>query len=196
MDDTVPFASNVYWLMLALLAFARAMDFISTWVATPELVLEGNPIAKKLGWRRGILLNIVICLGVAFWPASAVAVSTTSVLVAARNFQSAWLMRLMGEEAYRDWYVARIQEANLAVYLVCLAGNSLLHVGIGVALIWFGGYNWIAAAIGLGMVVYAIAVVVYTSLAAWRIRRHVRKPHLTVVNPAISSKMEHDVSLN
>ena len=29
------------------------MDFLSTWVATPNLVLEGNPIAKKLGWRWG-----------------------------------------------------------------------------------------------------------------------------------------------
>ena len=32
---------------------ARGMDFLSTWVATPNLVLEGNPIAKKLGWKMG-----------------------------------------------------------------------------------------------------------------------------------------------
>src|ERR1700712_1385383 len=110
MEDFVPFGSKAYGEMLALLAFARAMDFLSTWVATPHLVLEGNPIAKKLGWRGGILLNVVVCSTLACWPFSAVAISTTSALVAARNFQSAWLMRQLGEIFYRDWYVARIQE--------------------------------------------------------------------------------------
>ena len=49
-----------------LLLLARGVDFCSTWVATPNLVLEGNPIAKKLGWRWGILLNFASCaLGLA-----------------------------------------------------------------------------------------------------------------------------------
>ena len=85
--------------MLALLVFARGMDFLSTWIATPNLVLEGNPIAKKLGWRWGLLLNVVLVLALALWPLSAIVISTTSVLVAARNFQSAWLMRSLGEDA-------------------------------------------------------------------------------------------------
>ena len=47
--DFLPFASRGYCCMLALLVFARGMDFFSTWVATPNLVLEGNPLAKKTG---------------------------------------------------------------------------------------------------------------------------------------------------
>ncbi len=47
MDDTIPFGSPAYLLMLVLLVFARGMDFLSTWVATPNLVLEGNPITKS-----------------------------------------------------------------------------------------------------------------------------------------------------
>src|ERR1700761_9072690 len=110
MDDMLRFGSRDYCLMVLLLAFARSMDFISTWVATPNLVLEGNPVAKKLGWRWGILLNVAICFSMSFWLMTAIAISTMSVLVAARNFQSAWLMRSMGEENYRDWHVRRIQE--------------------------------------------------------------------------------------
>ena len=49
------FGSRDYCLMVLLLAFARGMDFLSTWVATPNLVLEGNPVAKLLGWRWGAL---------------------------------------------------------------------------------------------------------------------------------------------
>src|SRR6185503_19367394 len=109
MNDFVAFGSHNFCLMVLLLAFSRGMDFLSTWVATPNLVLEGNPIAKKLGWRWGLVLNVGICFGVAFWPFTAIALCTLSLLVAARNFQSAWLMRTMGEEAYRDWYVTRLQ---------------------------------------------------------------------------------------
>ena len=50
------------------------------------------------------------------------------VLVAARNFQSAWLMRSLGEQAYRDWHVERIQETRVTLYLFCLAGNTLLVI--------------------------------------------------------------------
>ena len=57
MEEFVPFASRSYGLMFLLLFVSRGMDFLSTWVATPNMVLEGNPIAKKLGWKWGIPLN-------------------------------------------------------------------------------------------------------------------------------------------
>src|SRR5262245_51064735 len=134
MAEFVPFGSGAYLVLLAVLLFARAMDILSTRVATPNLVLEGNPFAKALGWRWGIPLNIAICFLLAFWPLTAVAFSTMSALVAARNFQSAWLMRSMGEEIYRDWYVARMQETPVTLFLFCLAGNTLPVAAIGVAL--------------------------------------------------------------
>jgi hypothetical protein len=178
MDESVPFGSPWYVSMLVLLAFARGADFLSTWVATPHLVLEGNPIAKWLGWKWGALVNIAICVGLAFWPLSAIIVATASVLVAARNFQSAWLMRTMGEYDYREWYGRRMAESRLGLYLVCLAGNTLLTAGVGVALI-VCSFRWpvesdgwmIPLAIGMGIVAYATAVIVFTLLAVWRSRR-------------------------
>ena len=61
--DFLPFASRAYFAMLALLVFARGMDFLSTWLATPNLLLEGNPLAKKLGWKLGGLVNVILCCG-------------------------------------------------------------------------------------------------------------------------------------
>jgi len=180
MNDFVAFGSHNFCLMVLLLAFSRGMDFLSTWVATPNLVLEGNPIAKKLGWRWGAAVNIAISLGMAFWPATAIAVSTMSVLVAARNFQSAWLMRTMGEERYRDWHVSRIQETPIVLYLICLAGNTLLTAAVGVAVMFFSQTvlpvsSLIAAvaplSIGMGIVGYAMAVAFYSMLSVWRLRR-------------------------
>ncbi|MFO1476688.1 MAG: hypothetical protein U1F98_08560 [Verrucomicrobiota bacterium] len=172
MDEVVPFASRGYALFFLLLVFSRGMDFLSTWVATPNLVLEGNPIAKKLGWKWGILLNAAVCFGLAFWKAPAIAVSTTSLLVAARNFQSAWLMRSLGEEIYRDWHVQRIQETRITLYLFCLAGNTVLTGLVGAGLLYFsqGDSGTIPFCIGMGIVAYAIAVAFYTVLAVWRLR--------------------------
>jgi len=175
MEDTIPFASHEYFLMLALLVFSRGMDFLSTWIATPNLALEGNPLAKKLGWKWGVLLNIVICLAFPRWPLSAIVVSTASVLVAARNFQSAWLMRSLGETAYREWHVERVRETRVALYLFCLAGNTLLTAAVGAALIYFSDWRLVPFAIGMGMITYAIAVAFYTLLAIWRIHRAAKR---------------------
>src|SRR6185436_7941656 len=179
MEDIVPFGSRAYLSMLVLLVFSRGMDFLSTWVATPNLVLEGNPIAKKLGWKWGLVVNVILVTALARWPLSAIVVATASVLVAARNFQSAWLMHSMGEHAYRDWCVARIRETRPTLYLFCLAGNTLLTAGVGVAAICFSGMQLVLLGIGMGIVAYAVAVAFYTSLAVWRLRRaHAREEQL------------------
>lgn len=171
MEDYVPFLSREYFILLAVLLFSRGMDFLSTWVATPNLVLEGNPIAKKLGWGWGTIVNLALCVVFALYPVPAIIVATTSLLVAARNFQSAWLMRTMGEAAYRDWYVARFRETRPTVYLFCLFGQTSLVAIVGLALVLIAA-TWFAQAIGLGIVGYALAVTFYTLLSLWRTRRN------------------------
>ena len=42
-DQFVAFGSRDYYLLLGCVVFSRAMDFFSTWVATPNLLLEANP---------------------------------------------------------------------------------------------------------------------------------------------------------
>lgn len=174
-DTAVPFGSSVYLLMLALLIFSRGMDFLSTWVGTPKLELEGNPVAKKLGWRWGLPLNIIIVVLVASWPVPSIVLCTTSVLVAARNFQHAWLMRSLGEQAYRDWFVERVRETRPEIFLFCLAGNTVLTAVIGLTLIFLDGPRVLTAAIGMGIVAYAIVVAFYSLLALIRNRRNLNR---------------------
>ena len=171
MTDQVPFGGSDYWILLALLLLGRGMDLLSTWVATPHLVLEANPIARWLGWRGGLVVNLAISVLCAVWPLPALIVTTTSMLVAARNFQSAWLMRSMGEERYRCWVVERMWETPLSLYVSCILAQTLLTGAIGAALMFFGGDLLIPVAVGMGIVTYAIAVAFYTLLSLWRIRR-------------------------
>jgi hypothetical protein len=171
MDETIPFWSRDYFIFLALLLVARGMDFLSTWIATPHLLLEGNPIAKKLGWKWGGLVNLALCVGFACAPLPAVIISTTSLLVAARNFQGAWLMRTMGEHAYRSWMSERLAEGRTGLFLICLFAQCLLTAGIGVALLFLSGPALIPIGVGIGMIGYALAVLIYSLISLWR-RRH------------------------
>ena len=172
MDDFVTFGSKPYLGMLAVLLFGRSMDILSTWMATPNLVLEGNPIAKLLGWRWGVPVNFLLCIALAFWPLPAIILSTTSVLVAARNFQSAWLMRTLGEEGYRVWHVQRIKETRMTMFMLSLGGNTLLTAAVGAGVIYFSGKTIVLFGIGVGIVAYAAAVAFYTMLALFRLRRN------------------------
>jgi hypothetical protein len=167
-EDFVPFGSPLYFLFLALLIFGRSMDFLSTWVATPNLVLEANPIARKMGWKFGLLFNLLISACFALWPLPAIAVCTTSLLVAARNFQSAWLMRSMGEFAYRAWMSERIHLTHRGLFLLCLLGQTSLVGFVGAALMYFCRFNLVALGIGLGLITYAVAILIYTTIAVRR----------------------------
>jgi len=170
-DDFVSLASRDYWLILALLLVGRGADFLSTWIATPNMVLEGNPLAKKLGWRWGIPVNLALCLALAAWPLPAIVLTTTSVLVAARNFQSAWLMRSLGEQPYRDWHVKRVRETRVSLYVLCLLGQTVLIAGVGAAVIYFSADLLVPQAIGIGIMAYAAAVAFFSLLSVWRMRR-------------------------
>jgi len=102
------------------------------------------------------------------------------VLVAARNFQTAWLMRSLGEDAYREWHVQRVRETRVTLHLFCLAGNTLLTAAVGAVLIYFshpetGKWELVPFAVGMGMIAYAIAVAFYSLLAIWRIHRATKR---------------------
>ena len=171
MDAFVPFGGRTYFLFVALLVVARGLDFLSTYIATPNLELEANPIARKLGWRGNIILNLCVCLLFGMWPLPAIVIMTASVLVAARNFQSAWLMRSMGEPSYRAWLSERLTESKRGVFVFCLLAQSILFAAIGAALIHFSDWKPVPFGIGTGVVAYAILVVLFTLGAVWRVWR-------------------------
>jgi hypothetical protein len=170
-DQILPFASTPYFVFLAVVLFSRGMDFLSTWVATPNLMLEGNPVAKWMGWRGGLLFNLAFSIGIAVWPLPAIMVSAMSLLVAARNFQSAWMMRSMGEGAYAMFIHQRLIESHPALFMLCITGQSLLTALVGVALMFVTDPRSIPFAIGSGIVGYAFAVFFFSALSIWRIRR-------------------------
>ena len=175
MEEPVLFGSRDYFILLVLLLSARGADFLSTWIATPNLVLEANPLARKLGWKWGIPVNLGLCAAFACWPLPAIIICTTSVLVAARNFQVAWLMHTAGEENYRAWMVERLQETTPGLFIFCLLAQTILTAGLGLVLMYFSHGQMEPLGIGTGIVAYAAAVTVFTCIALWKNRRAAHK---------------------
>ncbi|NBR85864.1 MAG: hypothetical protein EBY09_11375 [Verrucomicrobia bacterium] len=168
MDDFAAFASRDYLITLGLLVFARGMDFLSTWFATPTLVLEANPLAKWLGWKWGIACNLLLCLATAHWPLAGLILVTTSLLVAARNFKSAWLMRALGERDYSLMVGEAMSRTNRRSYCVSVMGETLLFGLVGLAVVVSSDWSSLPLAIGTGMLAYAVAVAFYSLLVLWR----------------------------
>lgn len=50
-----------FLLALAIVALCRAADLLSTWLLTPDLRFEKNPIMRWLGWRWLLPLNVAAC---------------------------------------------------------------------------------------------------------------------------------------
>src|SRR3984957_9709100 len=171
MADTVPFGGVDYFILLGLLLFSRSMDIVSTRVATPNLILEANPVVRKLGWRWSIILNLGLCTALALSLLSSIIVCTLSVLVAARNFQSAWLMRALGEEFYRSWHAARLRDRSFSMFVLCLLAQTALTAIVGTAVICYSQTSPVPFAIGVGIDIYAGAVAFFTLLSVWRLRR-------------------------
>ena len=170
MNHFLPFGSSEYFVLLTILLFSRGMDVLSTWIATPTLLLEGNPVMRKLGWRLGMAVNVLFSVAVAMWPLPCIILTTVGLLVAARNFQSAWLMRSMGEVDYLTFVSGRVASSP-RVFAFCVIAQSALTAIVGAPLMMFSPVESIVFAIGAGICGFALANVFYSLLSMWRIRR-------------------------
>lgn len=167
-DAWIPFGSSLWGWFLSMLLLARAFDLLSTWIATPNLAFEGNPLMRRLGWRIGLPLNLAFVLIAACWPMLTISLTTTSLLVSARNLQSAWLIRSHGQDAYRRWMSERLTAGSRLLAWACFLGEAAMFASIGVALMWVSRWQLLPFSIGLGILVYAGAVAMFMTLSIWR----------------------------
>lgn len=69
-----------YQTFLAGLLITRAFDLGTTYLVTPDLRKECNPLIVLMGWRWTIIVNLVVVPFLALWPAGAVATVLLSLI--------------------------------------------------------------------------------------------------------------------
>ncbi|MFX1405723.1 MAG: hypothetical protein ACFFBW_02110 [Promethearchaeota archaeon] len=91
----------LYILNIILVIFARFLDMFSTYYISKELQLETNKLARRLGWKGMIIMQIpIIILGsLDFY--FALFIFCWSLLLFGNNIQGSWYVKKVGEEAYQ-----------------------------------------------------------------------------------------------
>ncbi len=164
------------WALLGAMVFARGLDFLSTWLVTPTLALEANPLMRRVRWRWMAVLNLPL-LGLPFLHHGlAITFVVTSLLVAGANLSGGALSRGMGEGRQ----LLRQQEALRRIGLAGALGMNtagMLVVGIGGLFLMAltGGESDRAWWGGLGVVMYGVSGLVHFNWAIVRLHRNRRR---------------------
>lgn len=154
-----------------LLLLARMGDIGSTYLATPQLLLEANPVARRLRWPFAVATLFVALLP--YWMLSAgIMVLAASLLVTASNFGKVWLMRTMGEAAYFDFVCKLAAQSNPILPLVFtgLAAIAIAALG-GSLLLFYPSESEPAYWFAQGFITYAVVTVAWGGHSYWRMRR-------------------------
>jgi hypothetical protein len=163
-------------LLCALILISRIGDIGSTYLVTPKLKLEANPIVRKLGWWFG-LATVFVCL-VPYWnTAAGVIALIPSLLVCASNTSRIWFVRAYGENEYLELLLrlARKSKVSHAIAGTLVSAGFIALIGMVLLLLcpdptkdW--GY-WI----GFGFLGYALVIGLYGSLYLVRLFRTARR---------------------
>jgi hypothetical protein len=174
-------------LIAGLLLLSRLTDIGSTWVATPHLKLEANPLTRRFRWPFALLT-----LGVAVIPywsiAAGIVLLVASFLVSAGNFGRAWVMRTIGEDEYQAFMTRLAARANPLLALSCIAASALCMAAVGGVLLLFypdPQEDW-GFYFAFGFFGYALAIALWGSVAFLRMRKAGRSPASPPSSPSAS----------
>ncbi|MHC5066851.1 MAG: hypothetical protein ACYTG5_23090 [Planctomycetota bacterium] len=165
--------------LFALILLGRLGDVISTYLVTPNLHLEANPIARKLGWRFA-LLTVLICLVPYLVPHPLIAVILVPpfLMISANNVSKIWVVRAIGEKQMLASSLSAARSSSLRLAVTCTLVSAGFFALTGLALVWFSYQEaprtqvaMIAEYFGYGIVTFAIAIGLHGSLYLRRIFR-------------------------
>lgn len=155
----------------ALMLVSRIYDLGSTYLYSPKLLLEANPIARRLGWRFGFV-GLLVCFLPYFNMNAAMFVLVASFLAAHSNIRG--LIRKSGT-AETKLYEQLLEHARRThpfkdAGRVFLRESPLLLAGSGL-LVSYPERSEPAHYFAMGMICFVLIACTYSSLMIYRIRR-------------------------
>jgi hypothetical protein len=170
---------NLAHLLCLLILLARLGDIGSTYLITPTLKLEANPIVKRLGWWFAVA-TVLVCLVPYYSTALAIIVLVPSLMVSASNTAKIWFARAIGEHEYNELLLRAARKSKLSHALATVMAAAIFTGLIGLILLLLSpdpsrdwGY-WFA----YGFLAYAFVIGLYGSLYFVRLFRKARAVEL------------------
>jgi hypothetical protein len=108
---------NLAHVFFILLLISRLGDVLSTLFITPELKLENNLIAKKLG-KPFIFISLLICFLPYYNITYALLLLIPSLLVSINNIGKLWMIKSFGETNYDNFINEKIKENGIKLIII------------------------------------------------------------------------------
>ncbi|WP_455210931.1 hypothetical protein [Kaarinaea lacus] len=163
-------------LLAGLILIARLGDIGTTYLLSPKLKLEANPIVRRFRWPYA-LATLLVCFIPYVSEPGAVLILVGSLLVSMSNSLRLWLVRTIGEEEYYRFVVQAAERAKLweSIALLFLPGFFMCLFALTVYTFYSDPNKdwgfWIAA----GIFAYALVLFVYMPVSFIRFRREARQ---------------------
>jgi hypothetical protein len=141
---------------------SRLGDIATTFLVSPTMKLEANPIARRLGWKYTF-----VTAGLALVPYysihGGIVVCTASFFAAAFNASEAMLARFMGEEKYAALNREAIQKMPvlLGLSLLCSPAFFLMMLGLLMLLLFSDSSNGWGVDIAMGTMLFAFGLLIF-----------------------------------
>jgi hypothetical protein len=163
-----------------LILISRLGDVGSTYLVTPTLQLEANPIVRRLGWRFATA-TLALCVVPYASMTLGVMLLVPSLLVSASNSARIWMARTLGEAEYWELLmrVARQSRLSHALAGVCASAAFVVLTGLVVLLFYPNPSEDWAFWIGAGIINYGIVMALHGSLALVRLFRNAAVESMT-----------------
>jgi len=171
------FFENFEHALCLLILLGRVGDVVSTYLLTPTLKLEGNLVAKKLGWKFA-WLTLLVCLVPYYSPVLGVVVLVPSLLVSASNIGKIWFARSYGEKRLENLLLslARSGRPASAILPVVFSSGFIVLAGVVLWLLspdpdrdWGHWFAW-------GIISYGAVILLHGSLWYRRLFKRARLP--------------------
>jgi hypothetical protein len=166
--------------LCALLLVSRLGDIGSTYLVSPTLQLEANPIARRLGWRF-----IVLTTGACLIPYVSIDLALMALvpflMVSAGNTAKIWVVRTMGELEYKNMLLRLAARSKVSYAILGAVASALFIILAGLVICFFypdpvedPGY-WL----GAGLMLYGFVVGFYGSLSFARLFKQAKATRAT-----------------
>lgn len=160
---------NLEHVLCALLLISRIGDVATTYLMTPNLVLEANPMARQSGWPFAIFTLLACLLPYVSLPL-AVAALIVFLLVSASNAQKIWFARTIGEKAYFELLMDVARKSRLSHALLPITASSFfIALAGGTVLLFYPAPSEWGYWLGIGILLYAGAMLLYGCLGTIRL---------------------------
>jgi hypothetical protein len=164
--------------LCGLILLGRVGDVVSTWLITPSLELEANPLVRRLGWRFAVV-SILLCLApYVIPPILAVILVPPFLMISGSNVSKVWIVRALGEKQMMQHFITAARGSTLGKAVTCTVASGAFFMLTGAALVYLVRMEeprtqsgWIAECFGYGIGTFGLAISLHGTLYLRRIFR-------------------------